>query len=320
MKLTRRKFASTVAAGFYAGAANSQQLSARPVRIIVPYATGGSTDVAARLLGPRLSELLNTPVVVDNRAGGSSTIGVDAVAKSPPDGHTLGIINIAFVANPGLMKKIPYDTERDLVPLSLISKSSLVLVVHPSAKVRTLPEFVALTKNSSNYFYSSAGIGTGSHLIAERLKLATGMKMTHVPYKGGAPSVLAVLAGETQFVVASVAAVHQHIQSGRLVPLAVGGSTRHPLLPAVPTISDSVPNFEADEWVGMVVPAGTPEPVIAQLSSATVRALSTPELRAAFANAGMTTVGNTPREFSEFVKSELRAWGKVIKDVGIVPE
>ena len=322
MRFTRRRFLPAVPSALLVGVASAtaQDFPARPVRIIVPYATGGSTDVVARLLGPRLSELLGTPVVIDNRPGGSSTIGVDAVAKAAPDGHTLGIVNIGFVANPSLMKKVPYDTQRDLVPVSLLAKSSLVLLVNPSVKARSMQELVALTKAEPGMFYSSAGIGTGSHLIVERLKYLTGIRMTHVPYKGGAPSVMAVMAGETHMVIGSLAASMQHIQAGKLVPVAVGQLKRHELLPQVPSVSEVVPQLEADEWVGLVAPAGTPPAAIERVHAAIAKVLAQADLRSRLVGAGLVPVGNSPREFSAFVTSEIRAWSKVIKEVGITAE
>jgi tripartite-type tricarboxylate transporter receptor subunit TctC len=319
MNFTRRRFLPVLSIPLMATSefAVAQNYPNKAVRLVVPYATGGSTDVVARFVAPRVSELLGTSIYIDNKPGGSSTIGVDAVAKAPPDGHTLGIINIGFVANPSMMKKVPYNTERDLLPVSLLAESSLVMVVHPSVKARSLKELIAQSKNSPRMFYASAGIGVGNHLITERLKSITGLAMDHVPYKGGGPSVLGVLSGDAQMVIASVASVISHIKAGKLVPLAVGGSRRHELLPEVPSFSEVVPGFEAVEWVGLVAPAGTPSPVVEKLHSAISKSLAQPELRALFASAGLTPVGSAPPEFAAFVKSETQAWSKVIRDVGI---
>lgn len=319
MNFTRRRFLPALSIPLIASSefAAAQSNSTRPTRLVVPYATGGSTDVTARFLAPKVSEIIGTSIYIENKPGGSSTIGVDSVAKAPPDGHTLGIVNIGFVANPSMMKKLPYNTERDLIPVSLLAVASLVMVVHPSVKARSLKELIAQSKNPPGMFYASAGIGAGNHLITERLKSVTGLAMDHVPYKGGGPSVIGVLTGETQMLIASVASVISHIKAGKLVPLAVGGASRHELLPDVPSFNEIVPGFEAIDWVGLVVPAGTPSPIVDKLQAAISKSLAQPELKALFVAAGLIPVGSTPSEFATFIKSETQVWSKVIKDVGI---
>ena len=303
----------------YAGVAAAQGYPVKPIRIIVPYTPGGSTDVVSRILAPRLTEILGQTVVVENRPGGSSTIGVNFVAKSPPDGYTLGIVNIAFVANPSLMKKVPYDTETDLVPVSQISTATLVMAVHPSVPARSVKELIALAKaKPGSLNYGSAGPGAGNHLMTERFSYMAGIKMVHVPYKGGGPSVLSLVSGETALLLASIPSAIQHFPNGRLVPLAVGSLKRNVALPDVPTIAEAaIPGFEAIEWIGVVVPAGTPPAVIGRVHQALVKALSIPEVKERIVGLGADPVGNSPEEFSAFIKKEIATWSKVIKEVGI---
>ena len=304
------------------GPALAQDYPNRPIRLVVPYTTGGSTDIVGRIVAQQIGDILGANVIVDNKPGAGSSIGVDAVAKAAPDGYTLGIVNIAFVANPSLLKKLPYDTQKDLQPVSLISSSTLVVVTNPSVPAKTMKEFVGLVKSKPGaLFYASAGMGTGNHLLTERFNHIGGLKMVHVPYKGGGPSVLSVVAGETSMLFASIPSVVQHIQGGKLVPLAVGSLKRSAALPDVPTISESVlEGFEAMEWIGLVAPAGTPPAIIDRVHGAVVKALAKPEVKSRLAGMGADPVGSSPAEFTAFVKSEIAAWGKLIRDVGITVE
>jgi len=298
-----------------ASGARAQGYPLKPIRIIVPYAPGGSTDVVARLLAPRLAELLGQSVIVDNRPDGSSSIGVNAVARSAPDGYTLGIVNIAFVANPSLIRKLPYDTEADLMPISRQSIATLVMTVHPSLPARSVRALVAMAKERPGALhYGSAGTGAGNHLLTERFSLRAGIRMVHVPYKGGGPSVLSLVTGETALLLASIPSAIQHFPSGRLVPLAVGSMNRNPALPAVPTIAESgFADFEAAEWIGMVAPANTPQPVIARVSQALARALSGTDIKERFASLGADPVGDPPDAFAAFVKKEIAISHKPIR-------
>ena len=320
--LRRVLLASCLAPFIGAGAATAQSYPVKTIRIIVPYTPGGSTDVVSRILAPRLTEILGQTVVVENRPGGSSTIGVNFVAKSPPDGYTLGIVNIAFVANPSLMKKVPYDTEMDLVPVSLVSTATLVMAVHPSVPARSVKELIALAKaKPGSLNYGSAGTGAGNHLMTERFSYMAGIKMVHVPYKGGGPSVLSLVTGETALLLASIPSAIQHFPNGRLVPLAVGSLKRNVALPDVPSIAEAaIPGFEAIEWIGVAVPAGTPPAVIGRLHQALAKVLSIPEVKERIVGLGMDPVGNSPEEFAAFIKKEIASWSKVIKEVGITIE
>ncbi len=317
---SRHTLLALLSASFvFASPATAQGYPVKPIRIVVPYPPGGSNDVVFRILAPRLTEILGQQAVVENRPGGSSTIGLNFVAKSPPDGHTLGVANIAFGANPSLIRKMPFDTEKDLVPVSLVSTVTLVLAVHPSVPARSVKELIALAKaKPGSLNYGSAGNGTGNHLMTERFSYMTATRMVHIPYKGGGPSVLSLITGETALLFASIPSTIQHFQTGKLVPLGVGSLKRNVALPDVPSVAEAaVPGFEAIEWNGVVVPAGTPPAVIDRLHEALAKALSNPEVKERIVGLGADLVGSSPEEFSAFIKKELATWSKVIKEVGV---
>ncbi len=306
----------------YAGSVCAQNYPVKPIRIIVPYAPGGSTDVVMRILAPRLTEILGQQAVVENRPGGSSTIGLDIAAKSAPDGYTLGVANLTFGANPSLIKKMPFDTEKDLLPVSLVSIVTLVLTVHPSVPARTVKQLIALAKmKPGSLNYGSAGNASANHLATERFNYMTGTKMVHIPYKGGGPAVISVVSGETAILMATIPSSIQHFQSGRLIPLGVSSLQRNAALPAIPSIAEAgVPGYEAIEWNGVVVPAGTPAAVISRLHQALAKSLSIPEVKERILSLGADPVGSSPEEFAAFIKKELATWSKVIKEVGITVE
>jgi tripartite-type tricarboxylate transporter receptor subunit TctC len=291
----------------------------KPVRVIVPFAPGGSTDVVFRILAPRLTESLGQSLLVDNRPGGGATIGMDLVAKSAPDGYTLGVANISFGANPSLLAKLPYDATRDFAPVTLVSIVTMVLAVHPSVPARSVKQFLALAKAKPDGMnYASAGNASATHLAFERFKHASGAKVLHVPYKGGGPAVVSIVSGETMTLFATIPSAIQHFQSGRLVPLGVSSAKRSPALPNLPTVAESgVPGYEAIEWQGVVVPAGTPGPVVGRLHQAFARAVTLPEMKERLAAIGADAAGSTPDELAAFIRSELAGWAKVIKESGI---
>jgi tripartite-type tricarboxylate transporter receptor subunit TctC len=307
-------------AGF--GHAWAQSYPVKTIRMIVPYAPGGSTDVVMRIIAPRMSEVLGQQVVIENRPGGSSTIGLDAAAKSAPDGYTLGVPNLTFGANPSLIKKMPFDTEKDLLPVSLVSIVTLVLTVHPSVPARTVKELIALAKSKPGSLnYGSAGNVSANHLATERFNYMTGTKMIHIPYKGGGPAVISLVSGETAILMATIPSSIQHFQTGRLIPLGVTSLKRNVALPNVPSIAEAgVPGYEAIEWNGVVAPAGTPAAVISRLHQAIAKSLAIPEVRERIIGLGADPVGNSPEEFAAFIRKELATWSKVIRDVGITIE
>ena len=312
-----RTFAIVLAIG--TGGALAQSYPSKPVRIVVPYAPGGSTDVVFRILAPKLTEILGQQIVIDNRPGAASTIGLEIVAKSPPDGYTVGVSNIAYGANPAIYRKMPFDSEKDLLPVSLVSIVTLVAAVHPSVPARSIKELIALAKaKPATLTYGSAGNGSANHLATARLEHMAGIKLLHIPYKGGGPAVVSLVQGETSLLLATIPSSIQHFKTGKLIALAVSSSKRNSALPDLPTIAEAgVPGYEAIEWQGLMVPAGTPQQVIRTLYQATAKAAQTPEIKEKVSTLGADFVNSTPEEFDQFVKRELAVWAKVVKDVGI---
>jgi len=322
MKLTWRVSAlvlvgvSTVmGAGFVA----AQTYPTRSIRVIVPFAPGGATDVVLRLLAPRLSENLGQQVVVDNRGGGAATIGMDMTAKAAPDGYTLGVATLTFSINPNLFSKLPYNSEKDLVPVSLIAIVPLVLSLHPSVPVRSVKELIAFAKaRPGSLNYSSSGNASASQMAAELFSSMSGIKMVHVPYTGGGPALLAILSGQVSILVGAVPVMQPYFKSGKLVGLGVTTAKRDPAIPDIPTIAEAgVPGYESREWQGIVVPAGTPSAVISRLNQAFVQVLAAPDLKERFATAGAHPVGSTPEEFAAHIKREIALMGKLVKEAGI---
>lgn len=302
--------------------ATAQRYPTRPIRIIVPYSPGGSTDVVFRLLAPRLSEELGQPVVVENRPGASSTIGLDLAAKSAPDGHTWGVPNIAYGANPVLIKKMPFDSEKDLLPVSQVTVVTMVLSVHPSVPAKSVKDLIALAKaRPGELNFGSAGNGSANHLATAKFMHQTGTRLVHVPYKGGGPAVVSLVSGETSMLFATIPSAIQHIQSGRLRGLAVSRAKRSSALPDTPTVAEAgVPGYEAIEWNGVMFPAGTPAAVIKRAHEAIAKVLAIPAVRERIIGLGAEPVGSSPEEFAAFIRSELTTWAKVIREVGITVE
>ncbi len=324
MNIKTRGLAAGLLSVSFVGAASvyAQSYPTRPMRVIVPYAPGGSTDVVMRIIAPRMSEILGQQVIVENRPGGSSTIGLDIAAKSPPDGYTMGVSNLTFGANPSLFKKMPFDSEKDLAPVSLVSIVTLVLTVHPSVPARTVKELIALAQSKPGSLnYGSAGNVSANHLATERFNYMTGTKMVHIPYKGGGPAVISIVSGETAILMATIPSSIQHFQSGRLRPLGVTTLKRNAALPDIPSINEAgVPGYESIEWNGVMVPTGTPPAIIARLHQAIVKSLAIPEVKERILGLGADPVGSTPEEFAAFIRKEIATWSKVIKEVGITIE
>ena len=299
--------------------ASSQGYPVKPVRIIVPYAPGGSTDVLFRIFAPRLTEVLGQQAVIDNRPGAASTIGLDMVAKSPPDGYTVGVANIAYGANPSIYKKMPFDAEKDLAPVGLVSIVTMVLSVHPSIPVKSVKEFLTLAKSKpGSLAYSSAGNGSANHLATARFAHMAGLNLQHVPYKGGGPAVIAIVSGEVSTLFATIPSAIHHFKTGKLRPLGVSSAKRNAALPELPTVAEAgVPGYEAIEWQGLMVPTGTPREVIMRLNQAFAKVAAMPEVKEKVAALGSDLTPSTPEEFDAFVKRELSVWSKVVRDVGI---
>jgi tripartite-type tricarboxylate transporter receptor subunit TctC len=302
------------------GFAVAQEYPARPVRLIIPFPPGGSNDVVGRLIAIKLGDRLGKQVVVDNRSGAGGVIGTEVAAKSPPDGYTLLVVSMAHAVNPWLYK-LGYDPIKDFAPIGLLAKGANVLVVHPSLKVTNVAELIALAKKQpGDLQYASAGIGSFQHLGAELFKLMTGVDMLHVPFKGGGPALVDVVGGHTKVMFSSMVQTVPHIHSGKLRALGTGGLERAAVLPDVPTIAETVPNYEAVNWWGMVAPVGTPQAIIDKLNTELEVVQKSPEVLKQFAAEGGEPVPMKPAAFGAFMVSEMDKWGKVVKQGGIKAE
>ena len=300
-------------------AAAADSYPSRSVRIIVPFPPGSGTDIIGRIVGQALSDAWKQPFVVDNRPGAGGTIGSDIVAKAQPDGHTLLLGNVSTLAiAPNLYRKLPYDPVRDFAPITLITTMNSVLVVHPSVPARSLREFVALAKAKPRSLnYGSAGSGTTGHLGAELFKSLAGMDMVHVPYKGSGPALTDLLAGQVQVMFGTIATVLPHVRAGKLRVLGVTSLKRADLLPDVPSINEALlPGFEVEVWQAIVAPARTPDAIIAKLNAEIVRSLRASAMKEQLTSQGLEAVGNSPKEFGEFIRRENAKWGKVVKASG----
>ncbi|HTP96860.1 MAG TPA: tripartite tricarboxylate transporter substrate binding protein [Burkholderiales bacterium] len=293
----------------------AQPYPSRPIRYIVPYAAGGATDIMTRALSPRLSEYLGQQIVVDNRPGAGAIIGTSLLARATADGYTLMMAEIAHGANPALHSKLPYDTERDFAPVTLVALLPTILVVPPSLPVKTVGELIALARSRPGQLnYSSSGIGSANFLAAELFKSETGVDVVHVPYQGGGQAVTALLSGQAQMLFVTIPPALQHVKAGRLRALAVTGSKRVATLPDVPSISEAgLPGLEVYLWVGTLAPAGTPAPIIAKLNGEIVRVLQDPEVRERISNLGAEIVGGGPEQLARYIKAEIARWRKTIK-------
>jgi len=316
-KLLPRLF---MAALFLAGlmpAALADDYPTKPIRLIVPFPPGGSNDVVGRLVAKELSSVLGQQVFVDNRGGAGSVIGTEALSKAPPDGYTLGIGSIAFAVNPAL-HKLPYDPDKSFEPVSILATGPNVLVVNPTLPVHSVKELIELAKKEPGKLnYASAGIGSFQHLGGELFKLEAGVDIVHVPYKGGGPAMQDVIGGHVKIMFSSLIQTTPFIKTGQLRPLGTGGAKRSPVLPDVPAIAETVPGYTANNWWGVLAPAGTPEPIVQKVYAAIQTALKSPELVAEFDREGATTVQMTPVEFREFIKEEIVKWGRVVEKGGI---
>jgi tripartite-type tricarboxylate transporter receptor subunit TctC len=283
---------------------NAQQFPSRPVKLIVGFTPGGGVDIAARTLAPRLSELIGQPVLVENKPGAGTNIANEFVAKSAADGHTLLVTTSALAINMALYRNLPFDALRDFAAVSIFSESPNVLVVNARLPVANLGEFLAYARaNPDKLNYSSAGSGTTQHLCAELFKLKTGISMTHIPYKGTAPSLTSLIAGETDLTFANIPAILQHVRGGRLRPLASTGAKRAEMMPEVPTMNEAgVSGVEVTVWYGVLAPAATPPEVVAFLGRAVAVAARSPEIMKRLHELGAEPVGNGPAEFAKILR------------------
>ena len=303
-----------------AGAAEAQPPAypSRPLRLILPFPPGGSTDLLGRSLAEKLGESLRQPVVPENRPGAGGNVGAEAAARAAPDGYTLVLCAPSLAISPSLYRKLNYDPLRDLVPVALVATIPNLLVVHPSVPVRSLAELARHARdNPGKLNFGTGGPGTSNQLAADMFRALTKTEIVLVPYKGAEAAMLAVLSGQVQMVVIGTPASATHVKSGKLRALALLGRERYPDLPDVPTVAEAgMPEFEVDTWYGVLVPAGVPREVVARLNGELVKLMRTPEMRDRLATMGIQPLASTPDGFGEFLKSEVARWGKVVRESG----
>jgi tripartite-type tricarboxylate transporter receptor subunit TctC len=313
----KRSFA-LIALALAAGAAVAQSYPVKPVRVVIPWPPGGSNDVVGRIVMQKVAEYMGQQFIVDNRAGAAGSIGADVVAKAPPDGYTLMVHSTSHVGNAHLYKKLAYDTLKDFTGVALLAAQPGALTVHPSLPVKTVKDFIALAKaRPGTVNYSSSGNGSAPHLSMALLVSMTGIDVVHVPYKGGAPQVTALVSGETQASLATVSTVLVHVQSGRLRALGVSSAKRSGTMPEVPTIAEAgVPGYEMSPWIGVFLPAAAPKELIARLNTEINKALKAPDVSNLLASNALDALGGTPEEFDTRIKSDYEKYGKLIKLTG----
>ena len=304
--------------GQSASTGSGQAFPVKSIRLVVPFAPGGSTDILARMVAQKLTEAWGQQVNVDNRAGGGSVIGTDLVAKAAPDGHTLVMTSTSTATAPSLMRKLPYDTLRDLAPVIQLVSTPNALVVHPSLPVNSVPELISLARARPDQIaFASGGNGTSTHLGGEILRLMAGVRMTHVAYKGAAPSITALMSGEVSWLFGAILPTLPLIKAGRLRAIAVSSAKPTPALPGVPPVGDTLAGFDTSPWTGVAAPGTTPKDIIARLNQEIARGYSAPDVRERLLREGNDVVLNTPEQFNAFFRGEMDKWAKAIKAAGI---
>ena len=310
-----RVLAVAVVAFALAGATGAQSFPSKPIRLISPYAAGGANDIVCRVIAEKLSELMGQTVVVDNKPGAGSMVGSTLLVKSPPDGYTIMMADIAHGANPALRKTMPYDTLKDFTPVVLVAELPTVLLVNPSVPANSIAELVAYAKrNPGKLNYSSSGFGSTNHLAAEVFKDELGLDIVHVPYQGGGEAMNALLGGQVQMLFITLPASLPHIKAGKVRALALTSARRMDSLPDVPTVAETVlPGFDINLWIGVVAPAGTPPAVVDRLNADFNKVLAMPAVKERITALGANIAGGTPAQFDAFIRKELQRWAKTIK-------
>ena len=319
MTTTLRRWALGTSLALFAALAPAQTYPTKPIRIVVPFPPGGATDLLARDVAQKLTEVWAQPVIVDNRPGAGGNIGSELVAKATPDGYTLEMGTVGTHAiNASLYAKMPYDHVKDFVPVILVAGVPNVLVVNPTVPVNSVAELIAYAKaNPGKLNFASSGSGTSIHLSGELFKVMAGVQMTHIPYKGSAPALQDLLGGQVQLMFDNLPPSLPQIRAGKLRALAVTSAARAPLLPEVPTIAESgLPGFEASSWFGILAPAGTPPAIVAKLNAEIAKWLATPEARDKLSKQGAAAAGGTPEDFAKHIAAETAKWAKVVKESG----
>ncbi|MCC7414352.1 MAG: tripartite tricarboxylate transporter substrate binding protein [Gammaproteobacteria bacterium] len=302
-------------------AALAQAWPARTIRIVVPTAPGGGPDVVARYLAPRLTEVLGQQVVIDNRAGANAMIGAEVVARAPADGYTWLFGTGQNTVNPSVMKKVPHDIVDDFAPVSLVYQSTYLLVVHPTVPAKSVAELVALARAQPDRLnYGSGGIGSAAHLSAEMLRMMTGVRMVHVPFKGMGFALTDLLGGQLDLMFPAVPSVLPYHKAGRLRGLGVTSPRRHPSAPELPTMAETLPGFESRSWIGVLMPAGTPRDIVTRVNAVLVKLVGSTEVRQALIAQGADPETNTPEEFARYIRQEVARAARVVKAAGIRPE
>ena len=308
------------AAGTNASPVESSRYPVKPIRFVAPYAPGGSTDILTRAIAQKLSEQVGQAVIPDNKPGAGGNIGAELVAKAPADGYTILLAPVSPMAiNVSLYgSQLPFNPERDFAPITLVAKVPLAITLHPSVPAQTLKEFIALAKSRPGKLnYGSSGNGSSNHLIGAMLMSAAQLRMVHIPYKGGAPGLVALLGGQVDMMVAQIPSVNALHKAGKVRVIAISGAKRSPVLPEVPTmIEGGLPGFEATSWYCVVAPAGTPRPIVDRLNAEIIKALQSPDVRKRLTEEGAELETTTPEELTRFVRAEIVKWAKAVKDSG----
>jgi len=321
MKLPRRAFLHLAAgAAMFPAApriAKAQTYPVRPVRLIVGFAAGGGADIMARLIGQWLSERMNGSFVVENRPGAGTNLATETVVNAAPDGHTLLLVTSSNAFNATLYHDLKFNFLRDIAPIAGVDREPHVIEVNPSLPVHTVPEFIAYAKANPGLNMGSGGVGSGNHVAGELFSMMTGVRFTHMPYRGAAPALVDLMGGQVQVLFAVLSSSIEHVKAGKLRALAVGTATRSAVLPDVPTVADFVPGYEASFWTGVGAPKGTPAEIIDTLNKEINAALADPRMRARFAKLSVTALPGSAADFGKFVADETERWGKVIRTAGI---
>ena len=291
----------------------------KPIRLIVPYVAGGPSDLFARAVGQLLTEAWGQPIIIDNRPGASGNVGVAAAAKSPADGYTLTTVSLAFAVAPAIYSKLGYDPVKDLAPISLLAAINNIFVVHPALPVKSVKELIAFAAaRPGQVTFASGGAGGAQHLAGELFASLANVKLTHIPYKGSAPGLTALIGGETMIGFADMVITLPHVKSNRLRALAVTGSQRSRLMPELPTIAEAgLPGYSVTAWFGLLAPAATPTDIVTRISAEVQKGFKTAQMQERFSAMGADPVGNTPEQFTAFLKIEMAKWAKVVKAAGI---
>ena len=320
-RVPSNRFALLLALLTAAGYSAAQNFPSRAIRMVVPSSPGGTTDIVARMLAPRLSDALGQQVVVDNRAGAGTIIGTDIIAKSAPDGYSLLMGLSTLAIDPHLQTKLPYDAVRDLTPVSLAVAVPNVLALHPSVPAKSIRELIGLAKaQPRSLICGSAGLGTSPHLSAELFKTMAHIDFVHVPFKGSGQGIISLLGGEIAMMFPALPTAIQYLKSGRLRGLGVTTATRSPAMPAIRAINETLPGYDATQWFGVLGPAALPRPIVDRLQQEIVKALRNPEMKTRLTNEGADVIASTPEEFSAYIKAETDKWGKVIRDAALKPQ